>query len=151
MTILSETPLFTGKVRFQHYDKNDNLINEFSVKNLVVSSGLRHIMGRLGDDDESTQMTKMALGVSNTPPQLSQIALQSPEVDRVDLEVEGGELSESQTSRTYVAAFGPGTTGELQEAGIFNDDDIMLCRAVFPPINKGVDDSLVVTWVVTIS
>ena len=146
---MHDTLRFTGTVKFDQYDKHNRLINSQTVKNLVVLTGLRHVMGRLGDDDASSEMSEMALGISSVPPQLSHTSLQGLEVDRVSLEVSGGELSESQTSRTYVATFGPGTTGELQEAGIFNDDDVMLCRTVFPPINKGVDDSLVVTWVIT--
>jgi hypothetical protein len=145
---MTESSFLTGKVYFKLYDKDQNLINEFSVNNLVVQTGLQHIASRMGDGSESAEMSFMALGTSNTPPILSHIALQSPEVDRVELDVPGGVLA--QSSRTYVAVFGAGTTGEIQEAGIFNEDDVMLCRAVFPPINKGVGDSLVVTWVVTV-
>jgi hypothetical protein len=53
----------------------------------------------------------------------------------------------------YVATFLPGTgTGAVTEAGLFNDASAgtMLCRTVFPVINKGAADTLTVTWKVTI-
>jgi hypothetical protein len=55
---------------------------------------------------------------------------------------------------TYTATFGAGTaTGAVVEAGIFNASSggTMLCRTVFPVINKNAGDSLAVTWVVTVS
>lgn len=74
---------------------------------------------------------------------------------------------------TYTATFYPTSTGSggsgtnlasaLVEAGIFNDTyasttygensqagGSMLCRTVFPVVNKGVDDTMTITWTVTI-
>jgi len=74
---------------------------------------------------------------------------------------------------TYNATFGPGTgTGSIVEAGIFNEtspttsnsaDSVgtagggaivggaMLCRTTFPVVTKGTDDTMSITWTVTIS
>ena len=45
------------------------------------------------------------------------------------------------------------STGAITEAGIFNalTAGTMLCRTTFPVVNKAAGDSIVITWVVTIS
>lgn len=66
---------------------------------------------------------------------------------------------------TYACTFAPGTgTGAIVEAGIFNDSSpshtetvsglvggVMLCRTTFAVVNKGADDTMSITWTVTIS
>jgi hypothetical protein len=66
---------------------------------------------------------------------------------------------------TYACTFLPGTgTGAIVEAGIFNDSSpshtesvsslvggVMLCRTTFAVVNKGADDTMSITWTVTIS
>ena len=44
-------------------------------------------------------------------------------------------------------------TGAVTEAGIFNaaSGGTMLCRTVFSVVNKGADDSLSVTWTITLT
>jgi hypothetical protein len=64
--------------------------------------------------------------------------------------------SATQTSNvvTYVASFTAGmSTGAITEAGIFNalSSGSMLCRTTFPVVNKETGDSIVITWVVTLS
>ena len=54
----------------------------------------------------------------------------------------------------YVASFGAGTgTGAITEAGLLNasSSGTLLCRTVFSVINKGANDTLGITWTVTIS
>ena len=60
----------------------------------------------------------------------------------------------STNTITYVASFAAGTgTGAVTEAGIFNASSAgtMLCRTVFPVVNKQSGDSMTVTWTVTVS
>jgi hypothetical protein len=74
---------------------------------------------------------------------------------------------------TYASTFSPGQgTGAIVEAGIFNASDpagtgtgsttgsggnaayvggAMLCRTTFPVVTKGADDTMSITWTVTIS
>jgi len=57
---------------------------------------------------------------------------------------------------TYVATYAPGVgTGAITEAGIFNDSAAntgdLLCRTTFLVVNKAIDDSMVITWTITIS
>ena len=65
-------------------------------------------------------------------------------------------LSQSVAAKviTYVATFGVGvSTGDIKEAGIFNAASAgsMLCRTTFPVVTKASGDSIVITWVVTVS
>ena len=60
----------------------------------------------------------------------------------------------SSNTITYVASFAAGTgTGAVTEAGIFNASSAgtLLCRTVFPVVNKQSGDSMTVTWTVTVS
>ena len=54
----------------------------------------------------------------------------------------------------YVSAFEAGdATGAVTEAGIFNaaSSGDMLCRTVFNVVNKAADDTMSVTWTITLS
>jgi hypothetical protein len=60
----------------------------------------------------------------------------------------------STNTITYVATFPAGTgTGGVTEAGIFNASSAgtLLCRTVFPVVNKQSGDSMTITWTVTVS
>ena len=64
------------------------------------------------------------------------------------------DTTKAANSITYVATFSAGEgTGAITEAGLFNASSAgdMLCRTVFPVINKGVNDSCTITWSVTVS
>lgn len=148
----------TGEVTFRHYNARGNLINLITVPNLIVTTGLNHIAGRMSNTGTAPQMTHMALGSSLTTPALGDTALGSQLGSRKALTVAGGTLSNNTI--TYAATFIAGeATGAVVEAGIFNSasgvlsglTNAMMCRTVFPVINKGSADSLAVTWVVTVS
>ena len=64
---------------------------------------------------------------------------------------------------TYQSTFAPGAAGAIVEAGIFSESTLtgttnsdsqagglMLCRTTFPVVFKGVDDTMTITWTVTI-
>jgi hypothetical protein len=62
--------------------------------------------------------------------------------------------TESSNTITYVSSFEAGdATGAITEAGIFNaaSGGDMLCRTVFSVINKAADDTLSVTWTITLT
>jgi hypothetical protein len=55
---------------------------------------------------------------------------------------------------TYTASFPAGTgTGAVVEAGVLNNSSggSLLCRTVFAVVNKGADDSMSITWAITVS
>lgn len=116
--------------------------------NLVVTTGRDFVASRLVGT-ASTIMSHMAVGSNTTAPALADTAL-GAELGRVALS------SSTATTNvvTYTATFPTGTgTGALTEAGIFNaaSGGTMLCRTVFAVVNKAANDTLSITWTVTIS
>lgn len=123
-------------------------IKEF--KNLVVATGKTYIASRMSANTANV-MSHMSVGTGNTAALTSDTTLEV-ELARVALAVSGG--TPSSNTVTYSATFPAGTgTGALAEAGIFNDGTTgsMLCRTVFPVINKQVADTITITWVVSIT
>lgn len=118
------------------------------IRNLVVDSGLSVLASRLVGTTDAV-MSHMAVGSGNVAAAAGDTAL-GGELGRVALT--SGLASGNVVS--YVATFGAGVgTGAVTEAGIFNDGTAgdMLCRTVFDVVNKAADDTLTVTWTVTIS
>lgn len=142
----------TGMVTFQQFNAAGELVLEKTVPNLVVTSGLGFIAARMATTGQPTQMTHMAIGSSSQTPAAGDTALIAQLGSRVALSTAGGTPSGSTV--TYTASFGAGvSTGAVVEAGIFNaaTAGTMLCRTTFPVINKNAGDSLVITWVITVS
>ena len=149
MPLIKDTIKITGKLNVKHIGKDGNLIREYNFNNLVVTAGLAHIAARLVDSGSPDQMTHMGVGSGSTTPALTDTALGS-QLGRVSLT----SKVPSGTSVTYTASFPAGTaTGAITEAGIFNasSSGTMLCRTTFLTINKGADDTLAVSWVLTLS
>lgn len=126
----------------------DGSTESHEFKNLVVDAGLNYIVSRM-KDATATAMSHMALGSGTTSAAAGNTGLGS-ELGRVALT----STTVSSNTVTYVATFGAGSgTGAVTEAGIFNANSsgTMLCRTVFPVVNKQAGDSMTVTWVVTVS
>ena len=94
-------------------------------------------------------MSHMAIGTGSTAAAAGNTALGS-EAGRVALT----SSTVTDNAVAYVASFGAGTgTGAITEAGLLNasSSGTLLCRTVFSVINKGANDTLGITWTVTIS
>lgn len=145
-----ETMKATGKVNVALYDKNGNLKQTQTIKNLVVDDGLDYIASRMKDATE-TAMSHMEVGTGTTSPAAGDTALETA--------ISGSRVTLTSTTVTsnaieYVGDFPAGTgTGAVTEAGVFNDSSAgtLLCRTVFSVVNKGADDTLKITWTVTVS
>jgi hypothetical protein len=149
--MLSETLKPTGELKIVVTDKNGKVKEERTEKNLVVTTGLVYIAARMTDTNSPTDMSHMAVGTNNTAAAAGNTAL-GAEVARVALT--GGEGAPSTNTIVYTASFPAGTgTGALTEAAVLNasSSGTMLCRTVFSTVNKGADDSVTITWTVTIS
>jgi len=141
----------TGKLHIVVRDENGNIKDEVFTENLVVDSGLDYIAERMKDSGSPAEMSHMAIGSDNTAAASGDTALGS-ELGRVSLATAGGTVTNNAVE--YVATFPAGTgTGAVEEAGLFNADPAgdMLCRSVFSVVNKGVADSMSITWTVTVS
>lgn len=118
--------------------------------NLVVATGKTNIAARLAGNGAPV-MSHMAIGTGDTAAAVGDTALES-ELAREALS--GGAGTPSSNTITYSATYTAGTgTGALTEAGIFNDTSSgdMLCRTVFPVINKQAGDTIQITWVISIT
>lgn len=119
------------------------------VPNLVVTTGKNWIASRMYDTSIPDDMSHMAVGTNNTAAAAGNTTLNT-ETARVALT----STTVSTNTTQYVATFGAGTgTGALVEAGILNasSSGTMLCRTVFSVVNKGADDTLTITWTITIN
>ena len=118
------------------------------VDNLVVTAGKGYVASRM-KDATATAMSHMAIGSGSTAAAASDTALGN-QLGRVALT----STTVSNAVVTYVASFPAGTgTGAVTEAAILNASSggTMLCRTVFSVVNKGAQDSMTVTWTVTVS
>lgn len=141
----------TGKVNVVISDVNGKVKQDFTVSNLVVDTGLAHIAGALSANPTPTAMSHMAVGTGTTAAAAGDTAL---ETEAADGRVVLTSTTPTDNSVAYVASYGAGVaTAALTEAAILNASSAgtMLCRTVFPVINKGAADTMTVTWTVTIS
>jgi hypothetical protein len=138
-----------GDVAIVLKDKDGNVKDSREIQNLVVSSGLTFICSRMAGTSAGV-MSHMALGSGTTAASASQTDLVSILGSREALD----STSASSNTITYVSSFEAGEgTGAVTEAGIFNasSSGTMLCRTVFPVVNKQADDTMSVTWTITLT
>lgn len=144
--MVKENLKITGRLKIVVTDKSGKVKDTREVKNLVVTAGKEFIASAMVA--APTQMTHMGLGSGTTAPAAAQTAL-TTELGRVAL----SSAAASGTTVTYTANFVAGVaTGAVTEAGIFNaaSAGTMLCRTTFAVLNKGADDSISITWQVTV-
>ena len=142
-----------GTLQLVLLDEQGN-IKQQDEHNLVVNTGLAYIASRMRDTTAAV-MTHMAIGSGTVAAAAADTALGSQLSTRVTLDSTTiVTTTATNDSVQYVATFAAGqSTGAVTEAGIFNaaTAGTMLCRTVFPVINKGALDTLVITWKVTVA
>lgn len=125
-----------------------NIKDEKKVENLIVDTGLDYIASRMNGTSESV-MSHMAVGTGSTAAAAADTAL-GTELNRQSLT----STTVTDNALAYVASYAAGTaTGSLTEAGLFNASSAgtMLCRTVFGTVTKAADDSMTITWTITVS
>lgn len=138
----------TGQLAIRLYDAQGALKDSRDIKNLVVTAGKGFIASRMVGV-ASAIMSHMGIGSGVVAAAVGDIAL-GTQLARVVLT----SGTAAAAVATYVASFGAGVgTGAVTEAGIFNDPvaGTLLARTVFPVINKDANDSMSITWTVTVS
>lgn len=140
----------TGQLTIKVTAPDGSVKQEETVKNLVVTTGLGFIASRM-KDATATAMSHMAIGTGTTAAALGQTGLvtEAARVALTSTTVTGNQIA-------YVATFpagSPATLTAITEAGLFNASSAgtMLCRTVFAAVNKDVNDTMSITWTVTIS
>ncbi|MBM9605975.1 phage tail protein [Desulfopila inferna] len=142
-----------GRVHFLFVDEATGAVRDGGWHpNLVTTAGKNHIADQLSGRTQAA-MSHMAVGTGTTAALASDTALQT-ELDRNELDsvVQGTDSDANKITYTCTWAAGDGT-GALTEAAIFNSPSAgqMLCRSVYPVKNKETGESMVLTWVLTIS
>lgn len=138
----------TGNLSIKKWNKDQELVLDIEVPNLVVTSGKQYIANRIASNSISTIMSYMGIGNNSTAASLSNTDLLGSLYRNVltSTTVNGSNI-------TYVGVFAPGEgTGTILEAGIFNANSAgtMLCRTTFPSITKSITDTIAITWTVTV-
>lgn len=150
--MLNENVKAKGEVSLVLTDENGQIKDKQSW-NMIMNVGLAFITSRM-KDATAAAMTHLAIGTGTTAAAGTQTALVT-ESARVAL------TSTTQVTTTitndaiqYLATFNPGVgTAAITEAGLFNASSAgtMLARTVFPVINKGANDTLSITWKITLA
>jgi hypothetical protein len=150
--MINENLKLSGQLNIVLKDSAGNVKDQREVKNLVVNSGLAYIASRMTGTSKSV-MSHMALGSGTTAPAAGQTDLVSILGSREALDsttIDG--VNDEKV--VYVSSFEAGdATGAVTEAGIFNaaSGGDMLCRTTFSVVNKAADDTMSVTWTITLS
>ena len=147
--MLKDSLKLKGRVGIVLKDKDGKVKETREIDNLVVDAGLDFIASRM-KDATATAMTHMALGSGSTAAAAGNTDLGSILGSREALD----STTVTANAIAYVSSFEAGdATGAVTEAGLFNASSggTMLCRTVFSVVNKQADDSMTVTWTVTIS
>jgi len=150
--MLNEKLKMTGDVSLVLRGVDGQVKETREIKNLVVNAGLAYVISRMVGTAKAV-MSHMALGSGTTAAAAGNTDLESILGSReaLDSTTIAGSNNEQVV---YVASFEAGdATGAVTEAGIFNASTAgdMLCRTVFAVVNKGANDSLTVTWTITLA
>lgn len=147
--MLNDALKLKGRVALVLKDKDGKVKESREIDNLVVDAGLDYIASRM-EGTSSSVMSHMALGSGTTAAAAGDTDLESILGSREALD----STTVADNTVTYLSSFEAGdATGAVTEAGIFNASTSgdMLCRTVFAVVNKQADDTLSVTWTITIS
>lgn len=147
---IQENIKVTGQLNIKLTAADGTVKRDETVKNLVVTTGLGFIASRM-KDATATAMSHMAIGAGTTAAAAGQTGLVT-ESSRVTLT----STTVTNNQVVYVATFAAGSPAALTaitEAGLFNaaTNGTMLCRTVFAAVNKDVNDTMSITWTVTIN
>ena len=128
---------------------NDEIVHQCD--NLVVTAGKQWVAGRFKDGSIPAEMSHMAIGSADTAPAAGNTALVT-ELNRIALTTDGGTVSTNTVQ--YDASWTSAAAAyAIKEAGIFNASTggTMLARTTFAVINKGTDDTVSISWTITVS
>lgn len=145
---LQDTVNAIGDVTITIMDENLNVQETRLHKNMIVTVGKSYIASRMVGTAKAV-MSHMAIGIGVNTPELSNTTLVNESV-RVAL----ASLTASSNVVTASATFPTGTEILITEAGIFNASGAnagdMLCRSVFPAVQKLTSQVIGISWAITI-
>ncbi len=158
--MLIENIKLYGRLNLVLTDEFGNIKESKEVPNVVVNGGKAFIAQSMQKTTTNTPaaMTHMGVGTSSAnntdPTDKQQTALGAEIGTRATTTPSIVTTTVTNDTAQYVATFDAGNgTGAITEAGVFNASTgpTMLCRTVFSVINKGANDTLTITWKVTVA
>ena len=152
---IQDTMDIKGSLTIQKRDLNNQLVEEIHANNTIVTSGRRLVAQLFSKDFKDTikPVSQIAIGgndkaVSDDDQKLDQEIFRkgiNPIKDS-DLVV----LPDKRIKLTITADLqAEEGNGELKEAALFNEDQVMYNRVIFTPINKTPDFTLTLIWEIT--
>lgn len=148
--IIKDDKALKGHITVKVFDEHGNLKELRDLDNVVVTVGKTYLANWLTAATQSGYfMQYIGLGTGTNAASASDTDLQTALATRV-----AGTLTNSTNIWQNQATFGPGVdTGAITEAGLFSASSggTMMARQVFPVVNKGANDSLQLTWQITLS
>lgn len=136
-----------GKLHIELFDAEGKLKDERFVTNAVTALGDAHVAECL-TDNSATYMGWMAVGAGT-----GGTTTLNSETDRNALDSTTQGTAGSDNDVVYVASWAAGdATAALTEAGILNASSggVLFVYATFSAINKGANDTLAITWTVSL-
>ena len=152
---IQDTMDIKGSLTIQKRDLNNQLVEEIHANNTIVTSGRRLVAQLFSKDFKDTikPVSQIAIGgndkaVSDDDQKLDQEIFRK-EINPIkdsDLVV----LPDKRIKLTITADLqAEEGNGELKEAALFNEDEVMYNRVIFTPINKTPDFTLTLIWEIT--
>ena len=150
--MLQDSLKLSGLVKLVLTGPDGEIKDVREIKNLVTTRGKEYITTRMVGTTDGV-MTKMGVGTGTTGAAAGNTALETALNAKVTLTSSNQVNDVTQKDAIdYIASFGTGSwIGNITEAGIFNDADVMLCRTTFGQITKTTNDTLTITWRVKLS
>jgi len=142
---------FVGTLFIELFEPGGDLIDARVATNLVVNAGKDFVIDRLQSlTGTPALMDFMAIGTGTTAAAAGNTTLET----EVGTRVQGALTQPTSVTDRLISTFAAGNgTAAITEAGRLNALTVgtLLCRSVFSAINKGVNDSLQVTYDLTIA
>jgi len=149
---IQDTMDIKGSLTIQKRDLNNQLVEEIHANNTIVTSGRRLVAQLFSKDFKDTikPVSQIAIGgndkaVSDDDQKLDQEIFRK-EINPIkdsDLVV----LPDKRIKLTITADLqAEEGNGELKEAALFNEDQVMYNRVIFKPINKTTDFTFTLIW-----
>jgi hypothetical protein len=138
-----------GRVHIVLTDAQGNVKQENESDNLSFTVGKAFEASAL-ITIPSIRFLYMAVGTSNTAPDLTQTALIGSELGRVAT----SNSNPTSVTTQFIGSFGAGVaTGTIEEAGLFSasSSGSMFSRYLTGTFAKGSTDTLAITWTITVS
>lgn len=146
-----------GRLKIEVFGSDGNLKQVQDVPNLVVTTGKNFIASRIRDASAAV-MSHMSIGdgSAGSPGTAATPAAGDTALGNERARVALTSTTVTANAVTYTATFAagtPATAASIVEAGLFNANSggTLLCRTTFAVVNKGVNDTMTVTWTVTVS